>query len=41
MDRWNKPNISLDEDLSLIEPDKDKEIKLFVKKTCVQQFIAD
>nr|XP_034330589.1 uncharacterized protein LOC117680486 [Crassostrea gigas] len=45
MDKWisgpNKPNISLDEDFSLIEPESDKEIKSVVKKTSVQQFIAD
>ncbi|XP_065926153.1 uncharacterized protein [Magallana gigas] len=45
MDKWssgpNKPNISLDEDFSLIDPDSDKEIKPVVKKTSVQQFIAD
>lgn len=44
MDKWvsgpNKPNISLDEDFSLIEPDSDKEIKPVVKKTSVQQFIV-
>lgn len=45
MDKWifgpYKSNISLDEDFSLIEPDSDKEIKPVVKKTSVQQFIAN